>query len=119
MRKCYQCKKKIVGRSDKKFCDRYCRSAYHNEHAKSDLRVVRKINVLLKRNRSILKKLQDRGQSKVRKETLSQYGFLFGYFTRFTVDPEKRQRYYCYEICYFEEEEGIYRIEKENTLRTA
>ena len=51
---CLHCAKKIVGRTDKKFCNNYCRSSYHNEQTGSRTNYMRQVNYQLQKNRSIL-----------------------------------------------------------------
>lgn len=31
---CCRCGKKVIGRTDKKFCDALCKNTYHNDHRK-------------------------------------------------------------------------------------
>lgn len=31
---CCQCGKKVIGRTDKKFCDAMCKNSFHNDHRK-------------------------------------------------------------------------------------
>jgi hypothetical protein len=53
-RHCLCCNKTIKGRSDKKFCDDYCRNKFNN-HLKSEAGwPIRGINSILRKNRRIL-----------------------------------------------------------------
>jgi len=52
---CMACGKPIKGRSDKKFCDDYCRNSYNNDLKSDSNNYVRNINNGLRKNRRILK----------------------------------------------------------------
>ena len=58
-RNCLECRKPIVGRADKRFCDTHCRSSYHNRVNSEQNTYIRTIDGVLKRNRRILKHLLD------------------------------------------------------------
>jgi hypothetical protein len=51
---CLTCGKTVRGRSDKKFCDDYCRNNYNNQLKAGDNNYVRNINNTLRKNRRIL-----------------------------------------------------------------
>jgi len=53
MGKCIVCSKRIVGRSDKKFCSVACKSYYHHQLRKVTKEATRHIDEILHRNRSI------------------------------------------------------------------
>jgi len=109
-KKCRYCEGTLSGRPDKKFCDRYCRSSYHNDEIRKNLKHVRFINTLLKHNRNILQSFYKAGKRSVRKESLKEEGFSFDYFTHVKRADEHRQKYFCYELSYVEEDTGTYRI---------
>lgn len=75
MEKCIECGCKLVGRSDKKFCDSNCRNAYHNEKSRPIINQVRKINRSLATNRSILENLALEGVNQVALKILRTLGF--------------------------------------------
>src|SRR5688500_3761700 len=50
--RCLQCNRALRGRSDKKFCDAYCRNVHHNGQKKHVNISHQKINGILKKNRS-------------------------------------------------------------------
>uniref|UniRef100_UPI00374D4ADE DUF2116 family Zn-ribbon domain-containing protein n=2 Tax=Ferruginibacter sp. TaxID=1940288 RepID=UPI00374D4ADE len=56
-KKCLTCGKTIKGRTDKKFCDDYCRNGYNNQLKAGDNNYVRNINNALRKNRRILESL--------------------------------------------------------------
>ena len=51
---CLNCEKTLKGRTDKKFCDDYCRNSYNNQLKASKNNLVRNINNALGKNRRIL-----------------------------------------------------------------
>ena len=56
-RKCLVCGKPLKGRSDKKFCDDYCRSSYNNDLKSAANNYIRNVNNALGKNRRILESL--------------------------------------------------------------
>ncbi|MBS1737904.1 MAG: hypothetical protein JSS98_15075, partial [Bacteroidetes bacterium] len=78
-KRCLACDKPLKGRSDKKFCDDYCRSAYNNELKSVINNQMRNINNALGKNRRILEELlpENEETAKTTKEKLVQKGFLF------------------------------------------
>lgn len=78
---CLHCHAVLNGRSDKKFCNQYCKSAWHNSHANPLETTLKKVNSCLRKNRSILKFYSPLGKTTIRKEVLIKQGFNFRYFT--------------------------------------
>src|ERR1051325_5084183 len=79
---CLYCGNKITGRTDKKFCNDYCRNAYNNQLKSVSSPVVRNINNSLIKNRRILEAmLGEEKMVKQPKEKLLHQGFNFKYFT--------------------------------------
>jgi endogenous inhibitor of DNA gyrase (YacG/DUF329 family) len=69
-KKCSECGNKVIGRADKKYCSDQCR-AIHNNRLKFDKeKEVIRINSILRKNRTILKKYSPVGKTTVRKEIL-------------------------------------------------
>src|SRR5690625_6552269 len=64
-RRCLFCKKPVMGRADKKFCDSDCRSSHYNQLHRASNNFIRKINRRLTRNRRILKELNPEGKTTV------------------------------------------------------
>lgn len=61
---------------------------------------IRNINSMLRKNRRILKALNTNGKTKVPKNSLTDKGFDFSYYTS-VYETEKRNRYYfCYDMGY-------------------
>ena len=78
---CLCCKKRIVGRSDKKFCSDECRTLYNNRRYRSENREMLKIDHILKKNRSILSKLYYKGKTRSSILELISLGFNFDFIT--------------------------------------
>ncbi|HLQ99833.1 MAG TPA: DUF2116 family Zn-ribbon domain-containing protein [Sphingobacterium sp.] len=97
---CLDCGQKLIGRSDKKFCDDACRSHYNNNKQRAELKIIRKINAILKSNRKILKKQNPSGKTKVQKKILQKEGFNFEYFTHQYITAKGNTYYFCYDYGY-------------------
>jgi predicted nucleic acid-binding Zn ribbon protein len=100
-KKCMSCGEIVKGRSDKKFCNDYCRNAYNNELKKSNGEV-RYINHVLGKNRRILERLLSNNATtiKINKENLHQLGFQFKYITHIYTTLSSKTYYYCYDYGY-------------------
>lgn len=101
MHVCLECGEKIIGRSDKKFCNDSCRSAYNNKKNKDSSILMRNINNKLRKNFRILsqQKFVD-GKAKVTKQNLFIDGFDFTYFTHFKVYKNGSEYRFVYDIGY-------------------
>ncbi|MEP7253841.1 MAG: hypothetical protein ABI683_15720, partial [Ginsengibacter sp.] len=54
---CLTCGKQVKGRTDKKFCDDYCRNNYNNQLKSNSTNLIRNVNNALGKNRRILESL--------------------------------------------------------------
>jgi len=97
-RLCPVCDETILGRIDKKFCSDQCRNTFNNHRYSSSNSLVQKINRTLKKNYTILCKLNTNGKTKVSRSKLLHEGFDFNYFTNIY----KTQKGNTYRICYNE-----------------
>ncbi len=95
-RQCVECGERIVGRSDKKFCDDRCRTAWHNKSLGHGSRFMRTVNHKLRRNRSILASLRNEGNEKVDPGDLRALGFEFDYHT-YVRRARGAEIRYCYD----------------------
>jgi hypothetical protein len=109
---CLFCDKPLKGRSDKKFCDDYCRAAYNNELKSITNNQIRNINNALSKNRRILEELLPEGEdmTKTTKEKLLQKGFLFKYITHLYITKTGKTYYYCYDYGYLPLDKDWYLI---------
>lgn len=105
---CLSCKKPLQGRTDKKFCDHYCRNAHNNQQNSDRSSYMRNINNILRKNRRLLE--QETGRSshikKVSREALLQAGFSFRYYTHQQQDAVGQTCFFDYEYGYRLTEDG-------------
>lgn len=95
---CRQCGHPLRGRSDKKFCNDYCRNAYNNAQKGTGGLLVRRINAALLKNRRILAGLlRATDVCKVTREELLLRGFLFRYATHQYTNKRGGTYSFCYE----------------------
>jgi hypothetical protein len=103
-RTCLTCEKALRGRSDKKFCDDYCRNNYNNQQkAKNNYSpAIRNINNALLKNRKVLGSVLAEGEetAKTDRENLLELGFRFKYITHIYITKAGREYYYCYDYGY-------------------
>ena len=96
-RKCLECNAEILGRSDKKFCDDQCRNAYNNKLHTDDIKIIKTINTILRKNRKILAQLNPGGKTKTHKDKLLTKGFDFKYHTHTYTTKENSIYVFCYD----------------------
>ncbi|TAG15119.1 MAG: hypothetical protein EAZ13_08730 [Sphingobacteriia bacterium] len=97
-KQCIYCAKKIIGRTDKKFCNCYCRSGFHNIQNGTANNNIRRINLLLQKNRRILAHIYAVFPRKktVPINTLYLQGFNLAHFTH----QQKHIKFGTYTCCY-------------------
>lgn len=113
---CLSCGELVKGRSDKKFCDDYCRNSYNNKLKSAANNYIRKINQALTRNRRILESLlpPDEGMTKVHEDKLTGAGFSFKYFTHQYNNKKNQTYFFCYEYGYLPLDNKWYLLVKRN-----
>lgn len=95
---CLYCKKELKGRTDKKFCDPQCKSAYQYQQAKDKPeRFYNKVDNQLKLNRKILKEYNKGGKVIVRSSMLTQEGFDPNFFTHYWKNSKGDVYLFVYE----------------------
>lgn len=110
---CLQCGNKIAGRTDKKFCNDYCRNAYNNQLKSVNNATVRNINNALIKNRRILEAmLGEEKMMKQPKEKFLNHGFSFKYFTHQYTNQKGNVYFFCYEFGYLPLEHDWFLIVK-------
>jgi hypothetical protein len=97
---CLYCGELIIGRTDKRFCNLHCKSAYHNRKPNSDEALIRKMNKQLRQNRSALKKACPMGKATVRKSFLQTLGMHFKYYTHTWSNQWGQVYHFCYDYGY-------------------
>lgn len=96
--KCKNCSTILQGRSDKIYCDNYCKSAYQYKNEKENQsNFYLKVDKQLKSNRKILKAYNKAGKSTVRAEELLKEGFNPNYFTHYWKNQKGDVYLFCYE----------------------
>ncbi len=95
---CAYCSKKIIGRTDKKFCNSYCRTSFHNSQNGPSNNCIRQINLLLQRNRRVLANVHALFPKKknIPINTLYLHGFNTAHYTH----QQKHQKMGTYICCY-------------------
>ncbi|RYZ00404.1 MAG: hypothetical protein EOO11_01625 [Chitinophagaceae bacterium] len=100
---CRHCGHALRGRSDKKFCNDYCRNAYNNARKGAGELQVRRINSALLKNRRILAGLLGAGDvGKASREELLLQGFHFRYGTHRYTNKRGGTYHFCYEYGWLE-----------------
>ena len=99
---CLTCNKTLKGRTDKKFCDDYCRNNYNNQLKAGNNNYVRNINNALRKNRRILEGLlpDKEDMAKTTKERLLNKEFQFKYTTHSYTNKKNNTYFFCYEYGY-------------------
>ncbi|GAA4166563.1 hypothetical protein GCM10022217_40570 [Chryseobacterium ginsenosidimutans] len=97
---CLECGEKIIGRSDKKFCNDACRNAYNNKQNKDSSNLMRNINNKLRKNYRILVEINTDGKTKIAKSKLDGLGFDFEYFTNLKVYKNGSEYRFVYDYGY-------------------
>ena len=113
---CLSCNAPVKGRSDKKFCNDYCRNDYNNNLKSGTINLVRNINNALGKNRRILESFIPAGEETIttNKEKLSEKGFLFKYITHTYTNKKGNIYFFCYDTGYLPLEGDRYLIVKRN-----
>ena len=99
-RLCLDCGTLVKGRTDKKFCDDSCRNNYNNRLKTEDNQVIKRVNTILKKNRTILMQLNPNGKVKISRKKLITAGFNFDYHTYNYTAQNGNTYIFCYEYGY-------------------
>jgi hypothetical protein len=113
-RLCLNCDKPVKGRTDKKFCDDFCRNNYNNQLKSNTINLVRNINNALGKNRRILENLFIAGEemAKTTRDKLLQKGFQFKYITHTYTNKKGNMYFFCYDLGYLPLENDWYLLVK-------
>lgn len=110
LRECLECRNKISGRKDQKFCTDYCRNTYNNRLNEDSTNYMRRINNILRKNRRILAALNPTGKRTVDAITLAEEGFNFHYFTNTYTTQKGSMYFFCYDQGYLRTESDQYML---------
>ncbi|MBL1220768.1 DUF2116 family Zn-ribbon domain-containing protein [Chryseobacterium sp. L7] len=113
---CIECGEKIIGRSDKKFCNDACRNAYNNKQNKDSTNLMRNVNNKLRKNYRILLELNTDGKAKIARSRMDSLGFDFDYFTNLKVYKNGSEYRFIYDYGYKFLEDDFILIVKSQTL---
>jgi len=114
---CQFCMAPLKGRSDKRFCNSACRSAFHNERTESSRKVIRAVNKVLQKNYQILQTLWEHDEREVSHHIVLRSGFNFNYFTSIQNLNTGATYFFCYDIGYSNTDEKTIRIIKKEKGR--
>lgn len=107
MKTCLNCTEPLIGRSDKVFCDAYCKSSFHYKKKQGEeTSLFETIDKQLKTNRRLLKLFNKAGKAVVRKDELIKEGFNPKYFTHYWKNPKGEVYLFCYEFGFLAKEEN-------------
>lgn len=111
---CLYCDKPVKGRTDKKFCNDYCRNNYNNQLKSTTNNLVRNVNNALGKNRRILESLlsEEEETIKVNESRLIELGFHFKYITHLYTNKKGNTYFFCYDMGYLPLDSGWYLIVK-------
>ena len=115
-RKCLECGEPLRGRADQKFCNDLCRNAYNNKKLGASTKYMRKINRILKSNRSILEELNTDNKTTVFRNNLEKQGFNFNYHTHTFTNKNGRTYFFCYEQGYLELDDNRFLLVKKENI---
>ena len=99
---CLTCQATLHGRTDKKFCNDYCRNTHHNTLHSDGNNCMRNINHSLRRNRHILENLlpATKPLTRISRDLLQRKGFSFHYFTHQLPNRKGHPVFFCYDYGY-------------------
>lgn len=104
---CLYCKKELVGRTDKKYCNLHCKSAYQYQKTREQPeRFYNKVDNQLRLNRRLLKQFNKAGKSVVRCETLLKLGFNPKFFTHYWKNQKGEVYLFVYEYGFLKRKEN-------------
>ncbi len=104
---CLHCQKPLDGRADKKYCDRYCKSAHQYQRDKErPERFYTIVDNHLRMNRKILKQCNKAGKVTVRTKILLDLGFNPNFFTHYWKTKKGDVYLFVYEYGFLKKKES-------------
>lgn len=99
---CIQCGRQMEGRIDKRFCSDQCRFLLNNQKRREDKGelLMAKINTILRKNRTLLRKASPLGKTTIRRQVLEMAGFNFLYHTHLYRTQKGSTYHFCYDYGY-------------------
>ena len=112
-KKCLECDRELMGRSDKKFCSDGCRNAHHNKVNPATKNLIRNINNRLRKNYRILDSFQlKEGKTRTTKTRLLDKNFDFDFITNLYTTKKGSTYYFIYDLGYLPLDNEDYMIVK-------
>ncbi len=111
-RECLECGEPLRGRADQRFCDGSCRTSYNNKLNKEVNQFLSKVNSILRRNRTILHRLNPNGKTKVSRQILLNSGFRFEFMTNTYTTKSGKKYQFCYDYGLLALEDDMYALVK-------
>tara|TARA_R110002126_G_scaffold146860_3_gene292844 strand:+ start:275 stop:652 length:378 start_codon:yes stop_codon:yes gene_type:complete len=106
-KECRYCNKELSGRTDKKFCDPQCKSAYQYQIEKQNPeRFYNKVDNQLKLNRRLLKEYNKGGKVTIRSTVLLELGFDPNFFTHYWKNKKGEVYLFVYEYGFLSKTEN-------------
>jgi hypothetical protein len=103
---CLYCNQKLLGRTDKKYCNLHCKSAYQYHKTKEQPeRFYNKVDNQLRLNRKILKHYNKAGKVTIRASVLVNSGFEPSFFTHYWKNKKGDVYLFVYEFGFLKREE--------------
>lgn len=104
---CLYCNNKLVGRTDKKYCNLHCKSAYQYKRSKQGPeRFYNKVYNQLKLNRKLLKEFNKGGKVTIRSSVLLELGFDPKFFTHYWKNQKGDVYLFVYEYGFLKKMEN-------------
>lgn len=95
---CKHCNKELQGRTDKKYCNLHCKSAFQYQQAQEQPeRFYNRVDNQLKLNRRLLKNFNKAGKATIRTDQLNSEGFNPNYFTHYWKNTKEDVYLFVYE----------------------
>lgn len=105
-KECLYCKKKLTGRTDKKYCNLHCKSAYQYKKIREQPeKFYNKVDNQLRLNRKLLKEYNKAGKSVVRCQVLLEKGFNPKFFTHYWKNQKGKVYLFVYEYGFLKKTE--------------
>jgi len=104
---CLYCGRQLIGRTDKKYWNLHCKSAYQYQKAQNEPeRFYNKVDNQLRLNRKILKEYNKGGKVTVRAEVLWDLGFDPNFFTHYWKNQKGDVYLFVYEYGFLKKKEN-------------
>ncbi|MDT0622018.1 hypothetical protein [Croceitalea vernalis] len=104
---CLYCNKELDGRTDKKYCNLHCKSAYqYKKQKEGPQRFFNKVDNQLKLNRKLLKEYNKAGKAVIRAKILIDLGFNPNFFTHYWKNQKGEVYLFAYEFGFLRKSEN-------------